>query len=98
MENEFQLNQNLLDYLKLLNCSYTNKTIKDELTKKFKNNRNNVILTNEFKQILGISSEIKTINIDTLISIIKMNHSISLFKPKCTYLEYNQKPEYVNSI
>ena len=53
---------------------------------------------NDFKQIIGICKEIKSININTLLSIIKMNHTIPIIKPKCVFYEYNQEPIYVNNI
>jgi hypothetical protein len=98
MENEFQLSVSLLNKLNLLNQVYNIKIIKEYFISKFGKNKNNIILPNDFKQIIGISKEIKSININTLLSIIKMNHTIPIIKPKCVFYEYNQEPIYVNNI
>jgi|688.fasta_scaffold891665_1 hypothetical protein len=99
MESDFQLSHILLNNLNLLNQVYTTKFIKEYFISKFGNNNNkNIVLPNNLRTIIGISKEVKSIDINTLISIIKMNHIIPIIKPKCIFLEYNQEPEFVYNI
>jgi len=99
MESDFQLSTILLTNLNLLNQVYTLKYIKEYFLSKFGNNtKTRVVLPNNLRTILGISKEVKSIDINTLIAIIKMNHIIPIIKPKCIFLEYNQEPEFVYTI
>ena len=99
MESDFQLSCVLLNNLNLLNQVYTVKFIKEYFISKFGNNYNkNIVLPNTLRTIIGISREVKSIDINTLLMIIKMNHIIPIIKPKCIYLEYNQEPEFVYNI
>ncbi len=98
MESDFQLSNVLLTNLNLLNQVYTTKIIKDHLISKFSKNKNDILLSNSLKTILGISKEVKSININTILMIIKVNHSIPIIKPNCMFLEYNQEPEFVHNI
>lgn len=99
MESDFQLSCVLLNNLNLLNQVYTVKFIKEYFISKFGNNYNkNIVLPNNLRTIIGISREVKSIDINTLLMIIKMNHIIPIIKPKCIYLEYNQEPEFVYNI
>jgi hypothetical protein len=99
MESDFQLSCVLLNNLNLLNQVYTVKFIKEYFISKFGNNYNkNIVLPNNLRTIIGISKEVKSIDINTLLMIIKMNHIIPIIKPKCIYLEYNQEPEFVYNI
>lgn len=99
MESDFQLSHVLINNLNLLNQVYTIKYIKQYFISKFGNNNNkNIVLPNNIKTILGISQEVKSLDINTLLSIIKMNHTIPIIKPKCIFLEYNQEPEFVYTL
>ena len=98
MESDFQLSNDLLNNLNLLNQVYTVKRIKEHLISKFRNNKNDIVLSSSLKTILGISKEIKSININTLLMIIKINHTIPIIKPNCMFLEYSQEPEFVHNI
>jgi len=99
MESDFQLSCVLLNNLNLLNQVYTVKFIKEYFISKFGNNYNkNIVLPNNLRTIIGISKEVKSIDINTLLMIIKMNHIIPIIKPKCIFLEYNQEPEFVYNI
>lgn len=99
MESDFQLSCVLLNNLNLLNQVYTVKFIKEYFISKFGNIYNkNIVLPNNLRTIIGISKEVKSIDINTLLMIIKMNHIIPMIKPKCIYLEYNQEPEFVYNI
>jgi hypothetical protein len=98
MDSDFQLTNDLLNNLNLLNQVYSTKRIKDHLISKFSINKNEIVLSNSLKSILGISKEIKSININTVLMIIKINHTIPIIKPSCMFLEYNQEPEFVNSL
>ena len=59
-------------HLNLLNQLYSTKRIKDHLISKFSINKNDIVLSNNLKTILGISKEIKSININTVLMIIKI--------------------------
>jgi hypothetical protein len=99
MDNDFQLSNNILNNLNLLNQVYTTKFIKEYFISKYgKNNKSNIEIPNNLKTILGISKEVKSIDINTIISIIKMNHTIPIIRPKCMFLEYNQEPDFVYNI
>jgi len=99
MESDFQLSCVLLNNLNLLNQIYTVKFIKEYFISKFGNNYSkNIVLPNNLRTIIGISKEVKSIDINTLLMIIKMNHIIPIIKPKCIFLEYNQEPEFVYNI
>lgn len=98
MESNFQLTSDILRNLNLINQVYTIKVLKEHLMSKFGTNKNNIILSTNLRTTLGISKQIKSININTVLMIIKANHTIPIIKPNCMFLEYNQEPDYVHNI
>jgi len=93
MQPSFQINEELINILKIPNQLYTRYTLRRMLINKLtKLSPSTICITIQLQELINETNHI--INLDRLLDIIINDYSYNTNRPNCHYYHYDQKPNY----